>query len=370
MMHFACICFVSFTSSAWSALQQFCSRWQGSRPVLGIAYHCSWALIVVACVLWGSLFSICKCRSDISLPASVILGARIQLENGCCRPEIIFDDFFARPLVHTSAVDLYVCGFPCQPFSQAGTRSGFMGASTNGSGLVFFEVVRYIKKRNPRVFILENVEGLETAQNGECFLLVLRTLFDLAHYNIYWDLLNTKHHGIPHNRPRYYFVGIRRRDDRGSFSFPSTSPMLALELLLDQRLHRPMSLDLPSQRTAVENVESLCRQVRAGGSDPFEDPWVFGCDKSVGAAMYNCSPCLTRARFAGHWLSSRGRRMSLREMARLQGVPDDFPVTVSETEFRRQLGNMMSVNVLERILCSLLPAAGLRSEDVLVDRYA
>ena len=61
--------------------------------------------------------------------------------------------------------------------------------------------------------------------------------------------------------------------------------------------------------------------------------------------------------------------MSLREMARLQGVPADFPVTVAATDFCQQLGNMMSVNVLERILVSLLPAAGLSEPHMLIDNH-
>ena len=60
----------------------------------------------------------------------------------------------------------------------------------------------------------------------------------------------------------------------------------------------------------------------------------------------------------GHWISSRGRRMHTAEMMRLQGVPVDFPICVQDAQFRKQLGNAMSISVLIGILRSLLPAAG------------
>ena len=60
----------------------------------------------------------------------------------------------------------------------------------------------------------------------------------------------------------------------------------------------------------------------------------------------------------------------MQEMMRLQGVDTDLPVVGPEMHFRRLLGNAMSVNVLERILCALLPASGLWPQEALVDRYS
>ena len=55
---------------------------------------------------------------------------------------------------------------------------------------------------------------------------------------------------------------------------------------------------------------------------------------------------------------------------RLQGVDDSLLVVIPEIHFRRLLGNSMSINVLERIMCTLLPAAGLWPQGALIDRYA
>ena len=292
------------------------------------------------------------------------LAARVQLLGTAVRPEILMEDIQLRDWHMSPTVDLYVCGFPCQAFSKAGGRNGFEAETRAGSGRIFFYCLDYIKRRRPRAFILENVEGLESIANGSCMALILKSLYRLPGYNIYWQLLNTKEHGIPHNRPRYYFVGIRQHEDRGTFSFPTPVPMPALENFLEPRLQRPTAECLPAGGTASANVRMMWQHVLRIGGDPSEDPWVLDCDSSVGRAhaMFNCSPCLTRSRFRGHWLLHRGRRMTLREMSRLPGVPSDFPVTVPATDFCQQMGNMMSVNVLRRLLASLLPAAGLDSK--------
>ena len=100
------------------------------------------------------------------------------------------------------------------------------------------------------------------------------------------------------------------------------------------------------------------------GEDPHMKCFVVDC----GSSDYRChsvdgvSPCITCSRGGGHWLTNRGRYMNKPEMFRLQGMdPSKFNVSVSECQLGKQLGNTMSVNVLERIMTRLLPAAGLVS---------
>ena len=65
-----------------------------------------------------------------------------------------------------------------------------------------------------------------------------------------------------------------------------------------------------------------------------------------------------------------GPRLEIEEMMRLQGMdPTEFTVAVTDTQLRKQLGNAMSVNVLERLLVCVLPAAGLVKHGALVDRW-
>ena len=298
-------------------------------------------------------------------------SARQQVQE-CFGAEHFTHNIFFRSLASAPLADLYVVGFPCQPFSQAGLENGF--DARGGNGVIFFAVLHYIKNKQPRAFILENVVGIEWICAGSCFETVLRELYSLASYNIYWQMMDTQNHGIPHSRPRYYFIGILKRWDRGTFTFPEPCRSRPLESFLENQVRRPTPLDLPpeNQKVARANVIAFLEKMQAKGHDVLSETWTLDCDSSLyrAGAMHGVCCCLTRSRPLGHWISNRGRRLTLLEHMRLQGISDDFPIFIGEMEFRQHLGNSMSVNVLERLLVSLLPAAGLWDTSLLRDRYA
>lgn len=74
---------------------------------------------------------------------------------------------------------------------------------------MFFEVARILKSKQPRAFILENVEGLVTHEKGKTLSIILNTLTEIG-YNHSWKVLNSKDFGIPQNRKRIYIVGLRK----------------------------------------------------------------------------------------------------------------------------------------------------------------
>jgi len=81
-------------------------------------------------------------------------------------------------------------------------------------------------------------------------------------------------------------------------------------------------------------------------------------------------PCITVSRGEGHWVTSRGRHTKKQEMMRLQGMdPTKFTVAVTQAQLGKQLGNTMSVNVLERLFVCLLPAANLVKKNEVKDRW-
>jgi DNA (cytosine-5)-methyltransferase 1 len=276
-----------------------------------------------------------------------------------CAPDHLYRSIYDRPDEGMQQPDLYAVGFPCQPFSRAGLRLGFEGAG----GTIFFKVLQTIRLTRPKAFLLENVAGLCSADQGRCMDSIVDSLQLLGTHTIYWQVLNTKDHGIPHNRARVFFVGILLGHDNGSFAFPSPSPMVDIRQFLDRRHGRPSFADLPpaGQATARSNVLQALHTIEAAGRDPFHEPWIIDCDGSddYTKAFPGLSPCIARARTNGHWLTSMGRRMSLQEVLRLQGFDDCFLNVVTERQLRMMLGNSMSLNVLERIFCRLLPAAGL-----------
>lgn len=100
--------------------------------------------------------------------------------------------------------DILLAGFPCQPFSYAGKKLGF--GDTRGT--LFFEVERILELYQPKAFLLENVRGLYTHDNGRTFKTIISKLHSLG-YGTYDMLLNSSDFGVPQNRVRLYILGIK-----------------------------------------------------------------------------------------------------------------------------------------------------------------
>ncbi|MGK7930108.1 MAG: DNA (cytosine-5-)-methyltransferase [Microcystaceae cyanobacterium] len=100
--------------------------------------------------------------------------------------------------------DILLAGFPCQPFSSAGTRQGFLDTR----GTLFFEIERILQKNSPFGFILENVEGLVKHDQGKTLKTILKHLEELG-YQVTWKVLNAKDFGIPQDRKRIYIAGTK-----------------------------------------------------------------------------------------------------------------------------------------------------------------
>lgn len=114
-------------------------------------------------------------------------------------------------------VDVIYGGFPCQAFSIAGKRKGFLDETR---GTLFFEIARAAEQIKPRILFLENVKGLLSHDKGRTFRIILSTLDELG-YNVEWQLLNSKNFGVPQNRERVFIIG-HLRGSSGREVFPIT----------------------------------------------------------------------------------------------------------------------------------------------------
>jgi len=128
-------------------------------------------------------------------------------------PGKVFEDMTTRdnsdPELYS---DLYIAGIPCQAFSLAGKRLGEL----DPRGLLFYNFYDYVKKQQPKAFIIENVKGLKSDNNGKTFRTWLDLLSDTVNYqyqiphedsllyNIHHTVLNSKDFGVPQNREREY----------------------------------------------------------------------------------------------------------------------------------------------------------------------
>lgn len=114
-------------------------------------------------------------------------------------------------------VELICGGFPCQAFSIAGKRKGFLDETR---GTLFFEIARAAEQIKPRTLFLENVRGLLSHDKGRTFRTIISTLNELG-YDAEWQILNSKNFGVPQNRERVFIVG-HLRGERGREVFPIT----------------------------------------------------------------------------------------------------------------------------------------------------
>lgn len=107
-------------------------------------------------------------------------------------------------------VELICGGFPCQSFSIAGKRKGFLDETR---GTLFFEIARAAEQIKPRTLFLENVRGLLSHDKGRTFRTIISTLDELG-YDAEWQILNSKNFGVPQNRERVFIIGHLRGERR------------------------------------------------------------------------------------------------------------------------------------------------------------
>ncbi len=129
--------------------------------------------------------------------------------------------------------------------------------------------------------------------------------------------------------------------------------------------------NLPSGALAREHVERAMEEARRKGIDPLQVPCVVDHLGSKGAWNAAYSPCITAARASsgGHWITSKQRQMSWKEMARLQGADPErvaaWQGAILASRFGRIVGNAVPVPLLSRLFLQVLPAAGLVRESAM-----
>ena len=119
---------------------------------------------------------------------------------------------------------------------------------------------------------------------------------------------------------------------------------------------------------ALRKLQQLLKKVRAASGNPRSkcDPYVFDLDGTMPQAKKGRCPCITRSRGGtGFYLPSRGRRLTLKERLRLQGLPEAYLLHrkgISDRQLGMMIGNAMSGNILERLLARILPACSVAPE--------
>jgi DNA (cytosine-5)-methyltransferase 1 len=232
--------------------------------------------------------------------------------------------------------DVLLAGFPCQSFSIIGHRKGF----EDTRGTLFFDIARIIEAKRPAAFVLENVKQLVGHDSGKTLQKIIRTLQDLG-YNTDYKVLNALDFGLPQKRERIWIVGFR---DGHEVTWPKkTREMIPLSKILEK--------EVPKKFFASEMI----KKKRMSALDIRQDePLIWHENKSGHISAYPYS-CALRAGASYNYLLVNGeRRLTPREMLRLQGFPEKFKNICSDSQARKQAGNSLPVNVAQAVLEGVL----------------
>lgn len=231
--------------------------------------------------------------------------------------------------------DLLLAGFPCQPFSIIGHRKGF----EDTRGTLFFEIARILAEKRPKAFVLENVKMLKGHNGGSTLYRIMEALSNLG-YTCDYRILNALNFGLPQKRERIFIVGSR---DLGSFTWPiGKTKMIPLSKILEK--------DIPQEYYASEYIRSS----RISKHSPTEEPTIWHENKSGHISAYPYS-CALRAGASYNYLLVNGeRRLTPREMLRLQGFPDNFKIVSNYSQTRKQAGNSLPVPVAKAVIEQVL----------------
>lgn len=270
--------------------------------------------------------------------------------------------------------DILTAGFPCQPFSNAGNRKGVH----DSRGMLYKECLRIIEKKMPKVIVFENVKGLLSSKYldgrnlADVIVEDLSTMNNVG-YNVVYRLINASDYGVPQNRQRVIFIGVRK-DLNKSFTFPRALPKdnLTLRHILDVPENASNNIDWPFSPQALDMVEHIpeggswkdvpyehlalrFRKIR-DNMQKYHSPNFyrrFSRDEICGTITASAQP-----ENCGIIHPTENRRFTVREVARIQTFPDDFKFVTDSlkdiTAMYKVIGNAVPVNLAYNIASAIM----------------
>ena len=236
--------------------------------------------------------------------------------------------------------DIICGGFPCQPFSIAGSRAGF---SDKTRGNLFLEILRIAKHHRPKVMVLENVRNMTAMQDGDVFDSITCALADIGYVVVSMDVLNASRYAIPQARERVYIVCIREDlYDSGEVLYVKPRPLdrfVTLESVLEENpefkpfKRTDLIVTIDESKDTVEKNEPIRVATIGVGSQ--------------GERVYSVKGhAVTQSAHGGGVGGSTGlyrtahgiRQLTITECKRVMGFPDSHVVSDGREGFS-QLGN-------------------------------
>lgn len=261
-------------------------------------------------------------------------------------------------------LDGIIGGPPCQSWSEAGSLRGI----DDDRGKLFFDYIRILKDFKPKFFLAENVSGMLANRHSSAVQNILH-LFNDAGYDVNLTLVNAKDYGVAQDRKRVFYIGFRK-DLNIKFSFPKGSTeddekKLTLKDVIwdlqdtaiparERNHHNPVAINnneyfigafssIFMSRNRVRSWNEQGFTVQASGRQCQLHPQA---PKMVKFGMNDC-------RFV-KGKESLYRRMTIREIARIQGFPDDFKFIYDSLDTGyKMIGNAVPVNLAFEIAIAI-----------------
>ncbi|QQS61631.1 MAG: DNA cytosine methyltransferase [Candidatus Moraniibacteriota bacterium] len=239
--------------------------------------------------------------------------------------------------------DILTGGFPCQPFSIAGYRQGFK--DEKGRGNVFFDIIRILKDKKPKAFLLENVKNLKSHDKGNTIKVIYQELEKLG-YKVTDKVLNAMQYGnIPQNRERIYIVGFLEEKSFEKFKFPKKITLTktindCLEIVVDKKYFyndKPLFERIKKDVTKKDTIYQWRRQyVRENKSKVCPT-----LTANMGMGGHNVPIIFTDQGI---------RKLTPRECANFQGFPKNYKLPkIADSALYKQFGNSVVIPVVRRI---------------------
>lgn len=264
-------------------------------------------------------------------------------------------------------IDGIIGGPPCQSWSEAGSLKGI----EDDRGKLFFEYIRILKSVQPKFFLAENVSGMLADRHSEAVKNILK-MFEECGYDVSLTLVNAKDYGVAQERKRVFYIGFRK-DLNIKFSFPKGSTQndndkITLRDIIwdlkdtavpagEKNQHNPNAINnneyfigsyspIFMSRNRVKSWDEQAFTVQASGRQCQIHPQA---PKMIKVDKNDC-------RFV-EGKENLYRRMTIREVARVQGFPDTFKFVYNNTnDAYKMIGNAVPVNLSYEVACAIKKA--------------
>ena len=258
-----------------------------------------------------------------------------DIEESACR---IFEENFGVvpdrrdirtvPASEIPKIDVLTGGFPCQSFSIVAQNPKRLGYKDE-RGMLFFEMCRILREKQPKCFIAENVKGLLSANKGEAFPLIISE-FEKSGYQVTHKLINAAAFGVPQKRERVIIVGIR--NDLGfKYEFPKDVLVEDDYAVLGDVVENQVDEKYFFSEKAVQGMRAAKRDMNKGRAQDLNKPCNTVGSHLAKVSLNSTDPVLLDG--------GRYRRFTPREVARIQSFPESFKLIGVEGAQYRALGN-------------------------------